>query len=108
VKADAGGVTGIERSLVVEVRDVVGCVARGREAIEPEDSVADDVDVGGRDGSELAPQGVERLAVESARARLQPVRLDQVRCSDGGNVHLQAGVEAGEDTRGAGMVEVDV
>ena len=86
------------------VRRVAG---RG-EALEPDDLVADDVDVLRRDGGELAPECVERVAVESARARLELRRIYDVRSPDLGDVHLQAGVLADERACGAGVVEVDV
>ena len=44
-----------------------------------------------RDGRELAPELVERVAVEPARARLELRRIDQVRRSDLRDVHLEPG-----------------
>ena len=69
---DPGGVARVERPVVVEVRDVVPCMARGREAREPDDRLADGSDVVRGDGGELSPEPVECVAVEAARARLEP------------------------------------
>ena len=66
------------------------------------------MDVRLRHGRELAPQRVEGVAVEPARARLEPRRVDEVRRADLRDVHLQARVLADEHARGAGVVEVDV
>ena len=74
----------------------------------PSDVVADDADVRLGDGHELAPQRVERVAVETARARLEPRRIDQVRRPELGDVHLEPRVLANERSGGAGVVEVDV
>ena len=78
------------------------------EALEPEDVVADDGDVVLRDGDELAPEAVEAVAVEPAGARLEPRGVDEVRCADLRDVHLQRRVLAHERAGGAGVVEVDV
>ena len=106
--ADAGGIAGVERAVGVEVADVVRGVAGRREALEPDDAVAGDLDVLLRDGRELAPEDVERVAVEAARARLEPARVDDVRRADLGDVDAQPGVFAHERPGGAGVVEVDV
>ena len=83
-------------------------VARRREAGEAEHAVADDVHVRRRHGRELAPERVERVAVEPARAALEPLGLDEVRRADLRDVHLQRRVLADEHACGARMVEVDV
>ena len=98
----------VERAGAVEIRDVVPGVAGCREACEPHDLVTDDVDVLGRNRGELAPELVERVAVEPARARLELRRIDDVRGPDLRDVHLQPGVLADERARGARVVEVDV
>ena len=61
-----------------------------------------------RHGRELAPEPVEVVAVEPARARLEPRRVDEVRRPDLGDVHLEAGMLANQRARGAGVVEMDV
>ena len=79
-----------------------------REALEPNDAVADDVHVLRRNRRELAPELVERVAVEPARARLELRRVDEVRRADLGDVNLEPRVLAHEHARGARVVEVDV
>ena len=98
----------VERPVLVQHRDVVARVPGAREALEPEDVVADDADVLRGHGHELAPEPVERVAVEPARARLEPARIDQVRRADGRDVHLECRVLADDRACGAGVVEVDV
>ena len=83
-------------------------MARRRKRLEPEHLSVDRMDVLLRHGGELAPERVERVAVEAARALLQPGRVDEVRRADRRDVHLQAGVLADEDARRTGMVEMDV
>ena len=83
-------------------------VAGRGEGLEPEHRAVDRVDVLLRDRRELAPERVERVAVEPARALLEPLGLDEVRRADRRDVHLQAGVLADEHARRAGVVEVDV
>src|SRR5439155_26875767 len=68
--AYAARVTGVERPVGIEVADVVGGVARRREAVEPEHAILDRVDVLLGHRRELAPERVERVAVEAARALL--------------------------------------
>ena len=106
--AHARRVAGVERAVRIEVADVVPRVAGRREAFEPDDAVADDVDVLLRHRRELAPERVEPVAVEPSRARLELRRVDQVRRSHVGDVHLQAGVLPHENAGRAGVVEVDV
>jgi hypothetical protein len=89
--ADPAGVAGVERPVGVEVADVVRGVARRREALEPDDAIPDGVDVLLRNRSELAPERVERVAVETASALLQPGRVDEVRRADRRDVHCSAG-----------------
>ena len=74
----------------------------------PTTCVADDVDVLGRDGYELAPEPVERVAVEPAGARFELRRVDHVRGSDLRDVNLQRRMLADERARRAGVVEMDV
>ncbi len=83
-------------------------VAGGGEAVEPEHACADDVHVLRRHRRELAPERVERVAVQPARAALEPRRVDEVRRADLGDVHLERGMLAHEHARRAGVVEVDV
>jgi hypothetical protein len=79
-----------------------------REGLEPERCLADDVDVLLRHRRELAPEVVERVAVEAAGAVLELRRVGEVRGADLGDVHLQLRVSAHEDAGGAGVIEVDV
>ena len=83
-------------------------VARRREAGKPNDPVADDVDVLLRHGHELSPQVVEGVAVEPARARLEPARVDDVRRADLRHVDGERGMLSNEGSRRAGVVQVDV
>ena len=83
-------------------------VPRRGEDLEPEEAVADGVDVALGDGRELAPERVERRPVEPARARLELRRVDEVRRADLGDVHLQPRALAHERARGSRVVEVDV
>ena len=105
---DAGRVAGIERARRVEVADVMARVAGSRKALEPDDLRSGDADVRLRHRSELAPQRIERVAVEPAGARFEPARIDEMRSADRRHVDLQRRVLAHEHARGAGMVEVDV
>ena len=79
-----------------------------REALEPDDLVAHDVNVLGRYRRQLAPKSVERVTVESACARLELRRIDQVGSSDLRDVDLEIVVLANERARGACVVDVDV
>ena len=79
-------------------------VARGREALEPEQLGTNDVDVLLRHRCELAPERVELVAVEPARAALQPRRVDEMRRSDLGDVDLQPRVLSDERSRGSGVI----
>ena len=83
-------------------------VARAREAVEAEHAVADDVHVRLGHRRELAPERVEGVAVEPARAPLEPARVDEVRRPDLRDVHLEARVLAHERAGRARVVEVDV
>ena len=69
----------------------------GRERLEPEGGLADDVDVLFRHRRELAPEVVERVAVEAAGAVLQLRRVDEVRGADLGDVDLQLRVLPDEE-----------
>src|SRR5262249_35031352 len=78
----AGRGGGVQRPVVVQVADVMRGVARGREALEPDDSVADDLEVPGRHGRQLAPEDVERVSVQAACARFEPARVEEVGSAD--------------------------
>src|SRR6185437_15232900 len=80
--AHAALVAGPQRPVRVEVTDVVRGVARRGERLEPEHGAGDHVDVLLRQWHELAPERVERVAVEAARTLLQPGRVDEVRRAD--------------------------
>jgi hypothetical protein len=66
------------------------------------------VDVRFRDRRQLAPEVVERVAVEASRAALEPGGIDEVRRADFGDVDLQCWVFPDEDAGGARVIEVDV
>ncbi len=83
-------------------------VALRREAVEPEHAVADDVDVLLRHRRELAPEHVERFAVQPPRALLQPRRVDEMRRADRRHVHLEPRMLADERAGRARVVEMDV
>ncbi len=101
-------VAGVERSVVVQHRDVVAGVPGAREALEPEYVVADDVDVLGRYGDELTPQRIEAVAVEPTRARLELAGVVQMRGSDLRDVNPERGIRPDEGSGGTRVVEVDV
>ena len=104
----ARGVSRVQRAVAVEVRDVMRGMARGREALEPDDALADDVHVFLRDGCKLSPECVERGPVQPARARLELARIDEVRGPDLGHVHLEPGVLSHEHAGRSRVVEMDV
>jgi hypothetical protein len=66
------------------------------------------VDVCFGDRRQLAPQVVERVAVEASCTAFEPGRVDEVRRADFGDVDVQRWVLAHEHAGGAGMIEVDV
>ena len=83
-------------------------MAGGGEAGEPEHLLADHVHVLLGNRSQLSPEEVELILVESSRARLEAARVDDVRRPDLGDVHLEARVLTDEHTGCARMVEMDV
>jgi hypothetical protein len=89
-------VAGVQRPVRCEVADVVRGVAGRGEGLQAEDGAVERVDVLLGHGRELAPERVERVAVQPARAPLEPLRSDEVRCADRRDVHLQRGVPAHE------------
>jgi len=105
---DAGRVTRVERPVLVEVGHVMGRMTGGREARKPDHLVIDDADIRFRDRCELPPERVEGVPVEPPRARLEPRRVDEMLGAHPRDVHLELGVLADEDARGAGVVEMDV
>ena len=88
LNANSGRVAGVKRPVASEVAHVMARVSRRRKALEAKDSVTDDVDVLLRYRCELAPQVVERIAVQPARARLELGGVDEVRRADLRHVHL--------------------
>ena len=78
------------------------------EDLEPRGAVADDPDVLGGNGGELAPERVEGVPVQAAGARLEACRIDDVGGADLGDVDEQPGMLAHERSRGTGVVEMDV
>src|SRR3954470_6400634 len=106
--ADPRRIAGIERPGSIEVGDVVTRVPLRREAIEPKDSSRDYADVLLRDRRELTPERVERVAVESPGARLEPAGIGKMRRADLRDVHLQFRVLSREHACSPGVVEVDV
>ena len=83
-------------------------MAGRREARQADDGVADRADVAGGDGGKLAPELVEGVPVEPPGARLEPLRVDDVRETDLGDVHREPWVLAYEDACRAGVIEMDV
>jgi hypothetical protein len=83
-------------------------MARRRPGIELEHLVPDDLDGLLRDGDQLAPEAVEVVAVEPARAPFEAARIDQVRGADRTHVHAETGVLPDEGSCRARMVEVDM
>src|SRR4051812_35334385 len=69
--ADTRGVARVERAVAVEVADVVRGVAGRGEAVESEHPLTDDVHVVLGHGCQLAPERVERIAVQSSCASLE-------------------------------------
>ena len=99
LEADAGGVARVERAVRVQVRHVVPCVAGSREAVEPDDAIADDVDVRLGTGASSPHRLVERVAVEPPGARVELRRVDEVRRADLGDVDMQR-----RDARGRALL----
>ncbi len=79
-----------------------------REDLEAQGFVSHHVDVLLRHRRQFSPELVEGVAVQPARAALEPGGVDEVRRADLGDVHLQSRMLADEDARRARMVEVDV
>ena len=94
--------------VATQVADVVRGMAGGREALQPDDLVADDDDVLLRHGRKLSPERVELVAVEPPCAGLQARGIDEVRRPDRGDVHRQLRVLLHEHAGGARVVEMDV
>ncbi len=105
---DACRIPRIERPVLVEVRHMVRGVTRSWEALEPDHPLPDEADVLLRYRRELAPQRVERVAVQPPGACLEPRRVDEVRGADSGDVHEEVGVLAHEHSGGARVIEMDV
>ena len=76
---------------MVQVADVVRRVAGGGEALEPERRGRRRRGRSPPAPARARPRGVEGVAVEAARARLEPARVDDVRRADLGDVHLEPG-----------------
>ena len=83
-------------------------VARRRDRLEAGDALRDDLEVRFGHRDHLAPQLVELVAVDLARAELEHLRERQVERALLGDVHPQLRVLPHEQARGAGVVEVDV
>jgi len=86
----------------------MNCVARSREAFQPHNSLAYDLDVLGRYGPHRSPEQIEHVAVEPPCAPLEPLGADEVRCASLGDVHTQARIGRNECSASAGVIEVDV
>jgi len=86
------------------VRGVPG----SRPRLEAEHLSPDDVDVLSRDGDELAPEPVEVVPVQTARACIEAGRVDKVRRSDLAHVHLELWIPADESADCPRVVQVDV
>jgi hypothetical protein len=83
-------------------------MAGRREAREADDGIADRADIPGGDGGEFAPELVERVSVEPPGTRLEPLRVDEVRETDLGDVHREPWVLAHEDACRSGVIEMDM
>src|SRR5215213_5199428 len=79
LNADARGIAGEQRAIRIEIAHVMTRVARRRKTVETEDTFVHDAHVLLRNGNELAPEVVEAVAIEPARARFQSRRIDEVR-----------------------------
>jgi hypothetical protein len=79
-----------------------------RPGLQLEHLLSDQLDSVLRDRSQLSPETIEILPVESASASLEPAGIDEVRGPDLADVDLQLLVAAGEKARRARVVEVDV
>src|SRR5436305_901343 len=80
--ANAPRVAGVERAVGIEVTDVMRRVTGRGEGLESEHRAVERVHVVGGNRRELAPERVEGVAVEPARALLQPLGLDEMRRPD--------------------------
>ena len=74
----------------------------------PTTSSPDHADVRLGHGRQLAPELVERVAVQAPRARLEPGRVDDVRRADLRDMDDQPGVLPHERPGRSGVVEVDM
>jgi len=86
------------------VRGVPG----SRPRLEAEHFSPDDVHVLLRDGDELAPEPIEVVPIQTAGARIEAGRVDEVRRSDLAHVHLKVRIPADEGAGGSCVVQVDV
>ncbi len=78
----ACGVARVERSVPVQVADVMEAWPGDGKHAEAEDALADDLDVLLRNRRELTPERVEGVAVQPPRAAFEPARVDDVRSTD--------------------------
>ena len=106
--ANACRITRVQRPVGAEIGDVMPGVPLRREGLQPEGHLADDADALLWHRRELAPEVVERIAVEAASAVFQLRRVNEMRGAELRDVDLELRVLAHEDARGAGVVEVDV
>ena len=104
----AGCVARKERALVVEVADVVRCVAGGGEGLESRRGVPDGLDVLLRHGQRLTVERFQLVAVEPSRGVDQARGIDDVRRADLGDVYADLRVLAHDVPDRAGVIEVDV
>ena len=86
------------------VRGVPG----SRPRLEAEHLSPDDVNVLLRDGNELAPEPIEVVPVQTARACIEAGRVDEVGRSDLAHVHLEPWIPVDESAGCPGVVQVDV
>ena len=83
-------------------------VTRGRERLQADDVTRRDPDIRLGHRRELSPQLVERFSVQTAGARFEARRVDQVRRADLGDVNGKRWVTPYENPRCACMVEMNV
>ena len=104
----ADRVARIQRPVGMQIRHMMAGMARASKALEAEHLVAYQMHILSRHGEELAPELVERVAVEPARTRLEPRRVDEVWRADLGHVNAEARIPLHERSGRARVVEVDV
>jgi len=106
--ANTGRIARVEGSVGRVITDVMVGVSGAREDVEVQGPVSQQPDVPLRDRSELAPQLVERVAVQPAGAPLETRRVDEVGRAHLRDVDLEAGVFANEHAGRSRVIEMDM